>query len=602
MFASPLVRLCLLLTPFCLAPPDSCAIPSWSIEYAVEPTGDQPPDFEFGWIVPSHVSGESGHTLRGLSELGAVTNLNFVPSAARFDHTGQLLWSVFLPPPFVPGSAALEASLFNRDLVYAGFVTNGTARIGLIHATNIALQVFGLELPLAGPAENARVHLQLGPVVALSEDLGTNVQVSVFSNVGETLFHKKYNSPFFTPLESGLEGSETVELLRLPDGSAYLMVVHRSIAITNAAIPTSVIYSNNVITTCLNTNGSVRWSHADTLLSLTRTTPISNMLPDGSLLYSLRDLLFNFSTFQYVFQTHLWMVAADGSIVWSHTLPNAQLVASHGFDTTNAWAVGSFHADGTFASDLALARIDPGDGSILTQVIMDAQEFDQGQLTGVFNSRVYFTMDSFEGTNYQNQTGRVGYLDLNLQNPSVRRYLHTVRGSSLLLRDATESSLIYSTVRSGLHAIGAIAMDWDFVPGTACALFASSSVNITTNFLITTNLAMTRQDPMLTTGDLPTSSTPVSLSLGVLNLTSTNLCTGLDLTKPILSIAASVGDLTFNLRFQSQTNVTYTIQISPSPNGGFSAIGSVAGTGELIQYSLPAVSADSFCRVMAIPE
>lgn len=578
------------------------AIVGWSAEYSVKPISSQPPPFDFGSIIPAHGPGETGYALRGLSAIGSVTNLNFAPSVARFDGNGHLLWSVFLAADFDQGSAELEMSTVNRDLVYAGYLTNGTARIGLLSGTNVALQEFGVAIPLADSAETAGIHLQLGPMVGLTEDMGTNVQVLVLSESGQPVFHKRYSSPFFTELTSELGGSETVQLRPLFNDTGYLMLVHRSVGITDGGFPPTVTYSNKLITTCLNTNGSIRWSHADTLFTLAQPSPIINFTIDGSILCSIRDLAFDFSTFSYAIQTHLIKLRDSGDLAWSRTFPDALLYAHHGLDLSNDWAVGSFHPGGTYpASDLLLARLDSDDGSILTQAVMDSQAVDNGSLTGVFGDRVYFAMDSYDGLNYQSQTGMIGYLDVNLPNPVVRQYKEPVQGASILLADSPLFPLVYSPVRSGSHAISVIVMDGDLEPGTDCGLFTNATISMTTNLLTNTSLTLTRSDSMLTAMDVTTEITHTNITLGVLELSSVNLCPGTDVIKPVLAIVPEGSS--YNLEFQSQTNVTYDIQLSTVPDSGFSTIDSIVGTGGLIQYALGTLSSgNGFYRVAAIPD
>ncbi|MCL4177905.1 MAG: hypothetical protein KJ072_09185 [Verrucomicrobia bacterium] len=431
--------------------------------------------------------------------------------------------------------------------------------------------------------------------VMVTQDLGTQIEVILFSANGSVSWAKRYSSSSFGVDNSGggfLNASQSVSVMELSSG--FMM----SVTQTKPLFVGDTLQSKSTnILARLSSDGAVQWAKKYTGLD-TFPAPVLGGTEAGSLFlqaYTSDEPEQGDPTYG----TLLIMLNANGEPAWGKSYAGAMLNVTGDLPNGKYLLSGGFMG-GEDEMNSTLFVVMSSNGTLEQQVRLSTAEtsYGFGFLSG---NRVFCTLVTSPTGGGANppRTALIGSADLQLQNWTWRQYAKSV-GSAMMMPDPRNSTLLFSAFHEGTHAVDAIVLNSSLQPQTAsCTLFADATVSaVSTNLVISaTNVvvsAVTVQaanfTPSLSTGHIP---------LSTFTLADTSLCgAGGDPTPVTVSLrTGNPGQVV--MEFDSVASFNYTLQRATrlsSPD--WSQVEVVAGTGARISRTLNATGDEGYYRVV----
>jgi hypothetical protein len=493
------------------------AIP-WSDEFTVG--GATPPPFEAATVF-ANVSA-TGYGLVGSSPTNHPGGDYNITSFARFDDLGTLRWALYLDGGPDSREVELIGDFDNTNRAFAGYVEESldVARFGLFTGTNGAA-VYARELTLTATPDQTSLRFFPNSIAAVVQESGTNMRVLTVGPTGSSLFEKDYGSAVFGVSPGLFSFVQDQTLTQLPDRTGYILSVRMSAGNIELVPPFTSYNSNRVVTVCLNTNGSVRWSKLFSFATGVFPTRDLNLAADGSAVYSFLDTL--------AARTHLLKLnPVDGSLAWARTLQNARLPVINFGPSSTVLLSGSRPAStnlGSFETDFLLARLNFSSGALEAQAALRGGPINGGSVAGATADRVYWVMQSGDTNQFNVQTSYVGHVTLNLTTPTAKKYNSTVSFAAAAYRPS-DQSVLYSPFEIATGAVGAISLDQNLVPASDCGLFGSATVQLDNTTLTNSAWAITVTDTPLTTNNVASTIVASGFTPALLTLNEQALCTG----------------------------------------------------------------------------
>jgi hypothetical protein len=574
------------------------AIP-WSQVLSVS---NGPPAFNRAGMVPRLQGG--GYVLQG-THPAMTTNLlpQNIPSRALFDDEGNGLWSAYLDTSAEAEERQLHVIPEDSGFVFASYLEGTSAHVGILNVTNAALNKYALNMALGGSFDRAVVQLHDPSRSTVFEDLGDSLHLLSLADDGSISFDKRYESSSFAPPVAGSE-ERVLPVIALPDNGGFIFSAGNTVIMMSGDPVPVTLFSNTVVTTCVNNDGSIRWAREFGLVTREIITPNMELAPDGSLYCLVTDSYFDFIQFELVSKSNLLKLNADGTLGWGITLSgvlmNRILFAPDG----NLWLEGfKFSDDGSFGTDVVLLGLNSANGNLTTQAVINNSQNDAGGIAHVGPNHLYLSLLSNDGLTMQNQTSLVARVSSTFGDPLVRQYVDPA--SFISLRPDTDEDPPYfvcSPFDDQAAEAAVVLLDADLASLSDCDPFEAGILNINDPGLVAQGMVMVLQDSILTVTDATSTVVTSDMALGVMELAQADLCEGdLVILPPLLSLVPNAGQDGYNLEFMSQLGVNYEIQTTTDLETPFGSIDTVPGTGELIQYALGVLDGEqAFYQVQAV--
>ena len=230
--------------------------------------------------------------------------------------------------------------------------------------------------------------------------------------------------------------------------------------------PFTTYNSNRVVTVCLNSNGTVRWSKLFSFSTGVFPSRDLNIAADGSVIYTFLD--------SFAPRTHLLKLNSDGSFAWARTLENVRLPVINYGPASTVLLSGSRPASaspGSFETDFLITRLNFSTGALEAQAALRAGQINGGNIAGASADRVYWVMQSGDTNQFVTQTSYVGHVTLNLTTPIAKKCTHSYVCPARRYRPS-DQSVLYSPFDLPATAVRAISLNMEFwfLPATAGCL------------------------------------------------------------------------------------------------------------------------------------
>lgn len=512
--------------PLCLLPAAIIAVASlnsraaiqWSDEFTVG--GANPPPFESATVFANPSA--TGYGLIGSSPKDHPGGTYNITSFARFDDAGNLGWALFLDGGPSSRQVELIGDFDNADRAFAGYVDDNLdiARFGLFTGASGAA-VYARDVTLTATPDKTSLRFFPDSIAAVVQDAGATVRVLTVGPTGSVIFEKDFGSSVFGVPPGLFSFAQDETLTRLPDRTGYLLSVRTSAQSIEFTPPFASFNSNRVVTVCLNSNGSVRWSKLFSFATGVFPTRDLNIAADGSIVYAFIDTLNA--------RTHvLKLNPQNGSLAWARTLENARLPVVNFGPASTILLSGSRPASsspGSFESDFLIARLNFSTGTVEAQAALRGGPINAGSVSGSSGDRVFWVMQSGNASQFTAQTSYVGHVTLNLTTPTAKKYTSPVAFASAVYRPS-DQSVLYSPFDSATHAVGAIALNRDLAPVNDCGLIENATLQSDNNPVANTSWAITVSDTTIVATDVTSTIAPSNFTPALLTLNERAFCSG----------------------------------------------------------------------------
>lgn len=563
---------------------------SWQDRLAVG-EGDVPPAWEAGTVYPM-LDGGSGYALIADSPKAVGNGSYSIPSAARFDAQGNLLWAAFLDT----GAGAREQELAgpgdDLDTLFAGYLTEaGAAVMGLLDGAQLDPR-FAHQVALAVDPGKASLHIFPDLLSVLMQDTGSSVQLLVVDADGNRVFEREYQSSAFEGGAlggiPGLGGGRALSIAPLPDRSGSVVCVHTSEQTISTGFPPTLVNANTIATLCLNHDGTVRWANRFDLTTGGTASVLLGTAADNSVVYRILETGFDLGTMQAVSRTHLVKLSASGALGWARTIPGAQIVAVNFSEDGTYWFSGTRTVTlNPPSTDLAVLRVHPATGAIEAQAILDQGAYDAGSLAGISADRVFVGLQSTtDPTALLTQASHVVALNRNLEFVAARQYRDPVTFATVVHSRSTDE-LLYSAFRASGNALEVVSLDSALTTSAGCELFTTAAIPVAASGLSSQALSLTVETATVETVEHTTAFASVEIPVATLALDRASICGGtVDPEPPLLTLTRNPGGDGLTLRFSSTANVRYAVKRAAAVTGPFETEATLQGTGGMLEHAV----------------
>ncbi|MDQ8188213.1 hypothetical protein [Pelagicoccus sp. SDUM812002] len=524
----------------------------------------------FPFSAGSISSEASGYSLNASATFRkSETNTIESSSHARIDASGRLLWTLTSATPsieFQSDSASPEhAFAYRSDVQHLELVR--------INSSDLSSS-YSIKYPFA--AESAQTELTFLPNsrVGILQNRGSSQQFAVFAPDGSLVFENKYTSSGFLSIAPDADSSQSARLHSTSGGDHYYLTIHKSLR--NQSKST---FNNTFFVLSINNSGTLNWSRAFAIETVSRTIDLSCVV-DDDLLVALPDTTVGVpgQPFSSVPSTHLACLSSSGSLSFTQTLEGFSYGGSPVIrDGNSLLLAGSSPNSGVlFATDAALARLSTADGSLTQQAGFDALETETLQLVGINAQRCFATLTS-------QAQGAEPKIHLSLDSSLQATAAKSASGSVLQL-DA-QSQAYLSTYLPSRAAVGAIELDSSLTPPSATEIdLAEATITPVDPNIHAANLGIDLLELNVSTQASTTATTTANLNYAPLSLEHYRGHPE-TISSPIAAAMTVHEDSSLSLSFDSEYGFDYHLQRGDSPDGSFSTIDSLSGTGEPIRFS-----------------
>lgn len=551
----------------------------WSKSYTID-TG-VPGSTLFGTVYAHPTSG-AGLVLLGASQESASGESRLLPSLARFNDAGDLLWKVWLDGG--PGSSdpRLGGPSDSTRVLAAYTTATDTYRVGSYRGGN-RTKVFAFEVAVFEPDfdgvildEGARFfdNGNLGLV-----ELGDGaVKVTVLNADGTKKIDKTYAAEAFGVDPAVLiPPTGALALEPLGDGSGYVLTVSISVPTFVPVPPFSFSYDTTISLLCLDNAGGLRWAKTvvmnDTGGEVSATSWPG---PSGQIVVALSETTARVGLSE---NAHLLRFAANGALTWARTIPDT----APNFIRTEGGDLWYFALSGD-RSDVKVLRLNETSGSVIAQATLDTGALDEGVGVGFIGGRMFFRMQSAPGLSANEpRQAYVLSLDSLLQNPVVRKYKKPVANLTMSPHPASGGFIFSPHDAAGVVEI--VSLNTALQPVTDCDLFTNATISVVNAGISATPASITAANLSVTVANAATVLSPTDITLRSLNLNEASLCGNSGVpTAPRLAIHPAAGG-DFEIRFSSESGVSYEVRMSPVVAGPFDTLAAtLSGTGSELIY------------------
>ena len=425
---------------------------------------------------------------------------------------------------------------------WAGYVhDDGYADFGVFNLSDRS-PVFTRRIFLSTDAENATLTFLPNNTLALVQDLGLSVRVSIFSgSTGDRVFENSYTSDAFIDPDSlgSFGGSQNADLDWLPDGSGYLLTVNSSEFDIGGA---TISYDNSVVIAYLDNAGAVQSTARLQRISEGTLFASSSILSDNSCVLNILEQIFDQNTQEVTSKNHLFKFQTNGQLAWSTILAGASL---NFFPVENAnadlYLTGTKQVptqDSSYAADAVLARISAATGALLSQAGVDRAKADSLSIGGATSNALFVTVLSSE-TGLQTSTVTLMKMGLDLGSVSMAlEYERNVR-FGFLSHDPADAELLFTTQEDS-SKVGLISLNENFADSLSCDLFSPVDVVLANPGLTTETQTTTPTAITVTAADFFSESTSADFAPGLPVTESDDICT--ESPQPQVTLSASMAD------------------------------------------------------------
>ncbi|WP_372796037.1 hypothetical protein, partial [Pontiella sp.] len=454
--------------------PSADAALHWSAQYQVD--GPEPPPFDAGGFFPTG----NGYSMYANSTSTNASGQYSIPALARFNTSGDLLWSVYMDAGQDSSDQELQAVFGNLDEFFAGYIDESNEVVKLsIYNTNLVAE-YAVQFPVSAAEilnNSAQVSLDADDYATVLRNIGTTVKTLVLSETGAELVDKTFSSPLFSADTPGFVTQQAL-FDRLSGIDGYLLSVFIQRSFFDFSDPFNPVFgtTNTVVAVQLDDAGDINWATNFSLVSDLPVTPVQTLDENGNVVYILNDGIAGLGG-QTNF-AHVVKLNASGGLDWAKTIDDVVLTPAR-IVSSGVWISGTSSLSTNGTSDAVLLRLDGASGSLLAQATFDVGGADFASYAGGSGSEIFFSLNSYGfDTNTFSATNATGYVasaDITLQNFTFREYTPTNSAFSLLWHDPVNSCLIYSPIvaasTNALTNLTVIALDENLATDAGCDFF-----------------------------------------------------------------------------------------------------------------------------------
>lgn len=533
-------------------------------------------------VFPSY--GSSGFILGA----GSQGDSGSFPSLIKYDETGMAEWKAILPDT----SGELSASS-SDNLVFASIGgTSGSTDVefGVFDAANGFTPAFqNLISPVA--TQHSLSHEFDGTTVLL-ENAGSTVNVTVFDANGAVMWARQYSSDLFLASPGGgLTGdSQTARITRINPLNAqdgYLLQVVISEQDIQAIPP---VATNTIILASLAADGSVQWANSFAGLSgVSALTPAVSSGRSGAFYLNFSETQFDGTTAS--FNSKLVKLNGNGVIQWSKEFDSFSVSVRAELANNNVLGTGFAASGGLDSGNPGAASLvfvlDGNTGNIQNQVGVSKEVSDTLSVGGASASRIYYSLNSSDGTaeNSSMNTVSVGYSTLQLEGFTFQEYVpRKFQFGSLTYNEVNGGNLIFSGFSTEDHAADILTLDADLQPNADCDLFTPTTVTTSNPGIVAMDTTISSSAITLNSSDLSPAVSTGDIAIGTFDASEMSLCEngmGGDCSAPaILSISRS-SETEVTVEFTTTDGCSYILRQATSLNPpDWTSVGTtIPGTG-----------------------
>lgn len=577
------------------------ALPPFGVFYSED--AEETPPWDSGAFATT--LGGNGYLLIGNSQVNSTPGRTWpIPSLARFDADGELLYSAYMNNN---GTAFDQELIGDRDdtsRFFAGYLGQDQVAHFSIYQGATLTPEYAVSTPIAVDLSMATMTYFPGMMAGLTQNAGTSVRVLVLDSSGAAQIDNVYQSPnLFTTSIPGF-GGQTVKLSQVPDESGFFLSIHWfQLDFSNPLNPSN---TNRFFLLRLDNSGAIQWSRTFEIASgAAPVQDISAPIADNSYLYRLSNTEISGSTPQT--SALLIKVDANGVLGFAKRVEGLRFSSVSPTRSGEDLYLGGSLSDPTnpAAADSVFARLNKNTGEFVDSVVFDQAPLESESVSGVTDQYVYAQILALSEDLEDASGGKITLLrfDRDLSNPQAVEY--TRPGFGLLTATGPED-VLFSPYDNATQSIGAIGMDGALSPlDSGCDLFAPTTLNDVSEPLAVSDVDISIQDEAFTVTNgasvLSETSLPV-FDLPMLESTCAEILgsgPGGEPSPANLSIRLNEAGSGVIISFASASGVSYDIEFATSVAGPYASVATLAGTGAALEYESLFGGAGGYFRVVS---